>query len=63
MIQKRYQPKLNVISSVKYVVMRQFGNFECAVSHHETYIEALAQIIALRRAYGNSRQYRMSIMS
>lgn len=62
MIKKIYQPVFRVSQSVKYVVMRRYGVFECAVSSHETYLEALAQIIALRRAYGDSRQYRMSIM-
>lgn len=62
MIQKHYQPKFNVIPTVKYVVMRQFGGFECAVSRHETYVEALAQVIALRRAYAGKRQYRLSIV-
>ena len=62
MVRKIYQPVFRVSPSVKYVVMRQYGVFECAVSSHETYLEALAQIIALRRTYGDSRQYRMSIM-
>lgn len=62
MIRKLYQPVFRVVPSVKYVVLRQYGAFECAVSRHETYLEALAQVIALRRAYGDSRKYRVSIV-